>query len=89
MQSLHLVVKGTVQGVYFRASAKTRADELGVVGWVKNTREGHVEILATGNDYAINEFVNWCRVGPTHAVVSTIDIEKMDLRLFNEFSITH
>lgn len=89
MRSLHLVVKGTVQGVYYRASAKSRADELGVVGWVKNTREGHVEILATGDDYAINEFVKWCRVGPAHAVVSGVDIDEMELRVFNDFSIVH
>ena len=45
MPTIHLLIKGTVQGVYYRASAKEVADRLHLSGWVKNTREGHVEVL--------------------------------------------
>ena len=87
MRTVHLIVKGKVQGVYYRASTKARSDGLGMGGWVKNTREGHVEIVATGNDYAISEFTRWCRMGPPHATVSAVEIVEMPLRIFDEFTI--
>jgi acylphosphatase len=88
MRSVRLIVRGKVQGVYYRASAKARADELGIVGWIRNSGEGHVEILATGNDYAINALVSWCRIGPAHAAVTGVDITETELRIFDEFTIT-
>jgi len=77
MPTVHLLIKGKVQGVFYRASAKTAAESLHITGWVKNTPEGHVEALASGEDGDLRQFVEWCRKGPAEAVVSeVIGLEK-------------
>lgn len=72
MPTVHLLIKGTVQGVFYRASAKEAADRLHIAGWVKNTREGHVEALASGSEEDLHRFIAWCREGPEQAVVSDV-----------------
>ena len=74
MATLHLLIKGKVQGVFFRASAKEKADELGLNGWVKNTVEGNVEATVSGSDDAVNAFVEWCKQGPSKASVTSVDV---------------
>jgi len=77
MPTVHLLIKGKVQGVFYRASAKTAAERLHITGWVKNTPEGHVEALASGEEGDLRQFVEWCRKGPAEAVVSeVIELEK-------------
>jgi len=72
MPTIHLLIKGKVQGVYYRASAKEVADRLRVTGWIKNTREGHVEVLASGSEDDVRRFATWCKRGPERAVVSEV-----------------
>lgn len=50
MPTFHLLIKGKVQGIFYRASAKETADKTGITGWVKNTPEGDVEAVATGTE---------------------------------------
>jgi len=87
MPSLHLLVKGRVQGVSYRFSAKEEADRLSVTGWVRNTPEGHVEITATGNDAALKAFTAWCRHGPALAHVDELITETLKEMSFPGFSI--
>jgi acylphosphatase len=87
MPTIHLLIKGTVQGVNYRASAKEQADRLSIKGWVKNTREGHVEITATGNPSAIEQFVSWCRRGPRHASVTAVETSPLPETPFESFNI--
>jgi len=72
MRAVHLLIKGRVQGVLYRASAKAAAERLHITGWVKNTPEGHVEVLACGEEGSLRQFVEWCRRGPEQAVVSSV-----------------
>ena len=72
MPTIHLLIKGKVQGVYYRASAKEVADRLRVTGWIKNTREGHVEVLASGSEEDVRRFATWCKRGPERADVSEV-----------------
>lgn len=74
MASKHLVVRGRVQGVFYRASACQRAGELGVVGWVRNRGDGTVEMVVEGDDEAVASMVAWAGEGPSHAVVEGIDV---------------
>ncbi|MGD0803686.1 MAG: acylphosphatase [Candidatus Bathyarchaeia archaeon] len=76
MISAHITVLGRVQGVGFRVNAKRRADHLGLNGWVKNLPDGSVEIIAEGPEVYIEEFIKWCRVGPSGAIVDKIDVER-------------
>ena len=55
-RSRHFTVSGKVQGVGFRAWAAGQAQALGLSGWVRNLRDGQVEILAQGKDEQLEEF---------------------------------
>ncbi len=76
MISAHIAVSGRVQGVGFRVNAKRVADRLGLSGWVRNLPDGSVEILAEGPEGYVEEFIEWCSVGPTSAIVDEIKVER-------------
>jgi acylphosphatase len=88
MSTVHLIIKGKVQGVFFRATAKEIAVEKQITGWVKNTRAGDVEILASGSKENIAAFIEWCRKGPEDAIVKDIIVEDAEERSFEKFLIT-
>ncbi len=70
---VHLIIHGRVQGVWFRASTQEVARRLGIQGWVRNRRDGTVEVLAEGDEAKIEELVAWCHEGPPGAVVIRVD----------------
>ena len=78
METVHLVIKGKVQGVFYRASAKDIATELDIKGWVKNMPDGNVEVLASGSKEQLEKFIDWCRSGPRRAVVKEVIISSRD-----------
>ncbi|MBV6647937.1 MAG: acylphosphatase [Cyclobacteriaceae bacterium] len=88
MKTLQLTCKGKVQGVFYRASAKTEAERLGLTGWVRNKSNGDVEIVVTGNESILDVFVSWCKQGPPLARVSEISIEDLQLQKFDAFEVT-
>ena len=73
---VHVIVSGRVQGVWYRASTKQKAEELGLVGWVKNTPEGDVEAVFEGDPSLVEKMVAWCRVGPPLAHVINVKINR-------------
>ncbi len=73
MKAIHLTITGRVQGVFFRATTKDKADSLGILGWVKNCADGSVEIVAQGEEDALKEFVAWCHEGPGAAEVENVE----------------
>ena len=74
-----LVITGTVQGVWYRASAAEAAARLGIRGWVRNTADGAVEALAIGTELAIESFVAWCHQGPPKAKVTRVTVSDAPL----------
>lgn len=76
-QRWRLLVAGRVQGVFYRASAQARAEELGVTGYARNLADGRVEVLAEGDEQALVQLLDWCWDGPPKASVQHIDVEKM------------
>lgn len=78
MSAARFVVSGKVQGVFFRASARDRAQALGLRGFAKNLPDGRVEVLAAGDGAAIDELAAWLREGPPMARVD--DLERMPAR---------
>jgi acylphosphatase len=87
METVRLLIKGKVQGVFYRASARDRAVELGIKGWVKNTPEGNVEVVATGEKENLEKFIDWCRKGPPKALVIDVVITKSDEHYHESFHI--
>ena len=83
-----LIVKGRVQGVYFRASTVQQARHLGLTGWVMNHDDGSVELVAEGLSESIEELIAWCRQGPPGARVDEVEVQRQDFRGgFSEFQI--
>ncbi len=82
----HMKVYGIVQGVFFRSSMKSKAYELGVVGWVMNRPDGSVEAVVEGPKEAVEEIVKWAHRGPPAAVVERVEVKwlpcKGDLKDF-------
>jgi acylphosphatase len=70
-----VVVRGRVQGVFFRAEARSRAESLGVAGWVRNAEDGSVEAVFEGDEARVRSMVDWCRRGPSSARVDDVEIE--------------
>jgi len=69
-----LIISGKVQGVFYRASAKKIADQMGVQGWIKNLANGNVEAVISGSEEQINQFIKWAWEGPPKSRVDHIDI---------------
>jgi len=76
----HLRIKGEVQGVFYRASAREEGTRLGLCGWVRNLPDGDVEAEVEGLDEKVQGFVNWCRRGPPSAVVSDVEVERLEYK---------
>lgn len=74
----NISVKGKVQGVYFRATTKAVADQLGVKGYVCNKPDGSVYIEAEGDLFALESLVEFCQEGPDRAEVGDVFIEKQE-----------
>jgi len=72
LKRVHVIISGRVQGVFFRARTKTMADSLNLKGWVRNMPDGSVEAVFEGSGLAVNEAVEWCRKGPSHAIVTNL-----------------
>jgi acylphosphatase len=74
-KTLRLVIHGRVQGVYFRDSMRREAQNLGVVGWVRNRSDGTVEAAVQGEPADVDAIVRWSRRGPERAQVERVEIE--------------
>ena len=70
----HVYVSGRVQGVYYRASTRDKARELGVDGWVKNLDDGRVEAVFEGPESAVDEMIEWCHTGSRAATVENVEV---------------
>jgi acylphosphatase len=68
-----VVVRGNVQGVFFRDSCRREACTRGVAGWVTNRPDGAVEAVFEGDPDAVNAMVGWCSHGPRGADVESVD----------------
>ena len=86
---VHVVISGTVQGVWYRASTKQKAEALGLTGWVKNTIDGNVEAVFEGDEPVIAEMINWCRQGPPLAQVTDVKIKehRQSKGMFTDFAV--
>lgn len=73
------LVAGRVQGVFYRASTRARAESLGVTGHARNLPDGRVEVLACGTATAVQALCEWLREGPPAAEVTAVEIMAVPL----------
>ena len=85
---IHLLIIGKVQNVSYRINAKRKAEEFDLAGWVKNTPDGRVEILAEGKKENLEKMIDWCHNGSDYAIVSEVKIEWVESEeKFDKFRI--
>ena len=82
-----VVAHGHVQGVFFRDSARQRAQAAGVAGWVENRPDGTVEAVFEGEPDAVETLVRWMREGPRGAEVEQIDVDEEDPEGLSGFDV--
>lgn len=74
IQQIKIKIYGRVQGVFFRYTAKQKADELGIRGFARNLDDGSVEIIAQAEEENLNQFIEWVKTGPDLAKVEKIKV---------------
>ena len=84
---LDITVTGHVQGVFYRASTKAVAVQLGVKGLVRNEPDGSVFIEAEGDNVALDMFLDWCKEGPEHANVISVQSHEGELKNYRNFEV--
>ncbi|QPJ64898.1 MAG: acylphosphatase [Candidatus Nitrohelix vancouverensis] len=87
MTAVHLVIRGRVQGVSYRASAEGKANELGLKGWVRNQSDGSVELFAEGERSALDALIRWCQQGPPAANVADLSANWTEPQGLTDFKI--
>jgi len=73
---VHVFVSGDVQGVGFPEAIAAKAEEQGVVGWVKNTSDGRIEAVIEGPRDEVYRVVGLCRAGPNGARVAGVQVDR-------------
>lgn len=81
------VVTGRVQGVFFRATTCQEAQRRGISGWVRNRSDGAVELMACGEQQAVEAFCAWLWHGPAQARVDDVTCESVEPEQFEGFSV--
>jgi acylphosphatase len=85
---IHLIIKGRVQGVFYRENTRKMAHELGLTGFVRNLVNGDVEVIAEGDEENLKRLLDWCWKGPEEAVVNDIKVNWEDYKKeYRKFSI--
>ncbi len=87
MKAIRIEVYGRVQGVYYRANAFNKAKEFSIFGTVQNTPDGHVCIVAEGEEPNLEMFVEWCKKGPMLAHVTKVEVSDCECIGYSSFDI--
>jgi acylphosphatase len=89
MKTRRIIVKGRVQGVFFRDFTESQARGLGLKGHVRNLPSGDVEIIAQGPEKSVNELVRRCRQGPPASRVESFSVEEVEKGPYQDFSVAY
>lgn len=78
MIARRLVIRGRVQGVFYRGWTVDEARALGLSGWVRNRRDGTVEMIVAGEERALEQMIERCREGPPAAHVEQVEVQEAE-----------
>jgi len=87
MKHFNIAIYGLVQGVFFRATTKAVADQLGIKGLVKNMPDGSVYVEAEGKPLPLEHFLDWCHEGPEKAKVEKVESSEGELKNYRNFEV--
>lgn len=89
-RQVRVIVRGRVQGVFFRAATREEALRLGVRGWVQNLPDGSVEVCAGGPKKELDRFLAWLKKGPPMSRVAGVEIhDESEARAENTFEVRY
>lgn len=86
-KTVHCIISGHVQGVYFRVNTQNKAQDLGLTGWVRNCTTGKVELKATGEDAQLRRLIDWLPRGVPAAKVDDIESQYITFEPFVNFEV--
>lgn len=86
-KTVAITVRGKVQGVWFRKYTLEKAQQLQLSGTVRNTVDGDVDIVATGTEDQLADFVEWCWMGSPKSKVTSVTVEDKELKEFEGFEV--
>ncbi|KIY21489.1 MULTISPECIES: acylphosphatase [Mesobacillus] len=90
MIQLQIIVSGKVQGVGYRYYTQMKAIQFGITGWVRNLREGGVEILASGAKDNLEKFIDEVRRGNPFSTVDHIEVNEIEnTETYKSFAIKY
>ena len=89
MKHLNIRITGMVQGVFYRHSARKKAEELNIRGFARNESDDSVYMEVEGEAGALDKFVEWAKRGPGLADVDNIETQAGNLKNFSEFTIEY
>jgi acylphosphatase len=87
MKTVRIIISGRVQGVFFRAETKQKADKLRLLGWVRNNSDGTVEAILQGENSAVDGMVEWCYKGSLLARVEKVEVKEIQSEKLEKFEI--
>lgn len=87
MKHLDIIISGKVQGVFFRATSKAVADQLGIRGTARNRPDGTVFIEAEGDDFSLGLFMEFCHKGSDRSVVENVSVSEAELKNYVNFEV--
>ena len=76
-KTIHAYISGKVQGVWYRDSTISKAQQMGINGWVRNRADGRVEMIAQGSSENIQKLIDWCWQGPQNARVDGVEYSEI------------
>ena len=87
---VRIFVTGRVQGVFFRQALKVTAKKNGILGWVRNLRDGRVEAVLEGDEEGLGRVIEWAHAGPANARVEDVEIRnEEDLEGFGSVDVRY
>ena len=87
MKHLDIIISGRVQGVFFRATTKAVADQLGVKGTARNRPDGTVFIEAEGDEFSLDIFLEFCNKGSDRSAVEKVEVTEGEVQGFRNFEV--
>ena len=81
------IISGRVQGVFFRASTRAQAEQLGVTGYAMNLPDGRVEVIACGNPEQLQQLHDWLCQGPPQARVDRVEVHIWEAQSYSSFTV--
>lgn len=88
-KAVKVIIKGIVQGIFFRKFVKDEAEKNNIRGYVRNLETGNVEAWLEGNNEDVEKMIDTCKQGPRHAKIDEVIVEDKPFQGLSEFKILH